>query len=298
LSHVALSGTSTDAQAQALNFDKFDLANNAINGNIGLTYNPSVKTKWSISASTGFRSPNIDDVGKVFELDDDIVIVPNPDLKPEYSYNMELGLHKTVNEFIKTHLVVYGTFLDNAIVRGPISINGQTTATINGISSELRAQVNTSEAYIYGGSANISIKLPYHFSINSSYTITKGEDNINSEPLRHTTPNFGQTTLTYNNKKGLRAAFYIEYNGSRLRSDMPITEIEDKDFLYAIHKTDASKDGSPAWYTLNLRTSYALSKKLKLAAALENILDVHYRPYSSGISAPGRNLIISLQANL
>lgn len=296
-SHVALSGISTDTEAQALNFDKFDLANNAINGNLGITYNPSVKTKWSVSASTGFRSPNIDDVGKVFELDDDIVVVPNPDLKPEYSYNIEMGLNKTVNPYIKTNLVVYGTFLDNAIVRGPISINGQTTATINGTSSELRAQVNTSEAYIYGGSANISLTLPYHFSIASSYTITKGEDNINHEPLRHTTPNFGQTTLTFNNK-GLRAAFYVEYNGNRLRSDIPITEIEDKDFLYAIHETEASKDGSPAWYTLNLRTSYALSKKIKLAAALENMLDVHYRPYSSGISAPGRNLIISLQANL
>ena len=79
---------------------------------------------------------------------------------------------------------------------------------------------------------------------------------------------------------------------------MPTTEIDDKYFLYAVHQLDASKDGSPRWYTLNLRTSYMINKKLVLAAALENISDVHYRPYSSGISAPGRNLIISLQANL
>ena len=30
---------------------------------------------------------------------------------------------------------------------------------------------------------------------------------------------------------------------------------------------------------------------------LENILDVHYKTYSSGISAPGRNLILTLQAS-
>ncbi len=168
---------------------------------------------------------------------------------------------------------------------------------INGVVSDLRAQVNTSQAYIYGGSASIVYSLPYDFELKSSFTITKGEDKTNKEPLRHTTPNFGQTTLTYEKNK-LKSAFYVEYNGNKSRSDIPTTEIDDKSYLYGTHIDDSSKDGSPTWHTLNLRTSYALSKRLTISGALENILDVHYRPYSSGISAPGRNLIISLVAKL
>lgn len=296
-SHVALSGISTDPDSQALNFDTFDLSNNSINGNIGLTYNPSSKTKWSFAISTGFRSPNIDDAGKVFEIDDDIVVVPNPNLKPEYSYNAEIGINHKFNKNIEFGLVTYATFLDDAIVRGPITINGQSTIVIDTIASKLRAQVNTNQAYIYGGSVNVAFSLPYNFKLKSSFTITKGQDKTNKEPLRHTTPNFGQTTLTYENSK-FKSAFFVEYNGNKFRSDLPTTEIEDKSYLYAIHISDSSKDGSPGWYTLNLRTSYVLSRNFTVSGALENILDIHYRPYSSGISAPGRNAVVSIVAKL
>jgi hemoglobin/transferrin/lactoferrin receptor protein len=301
VSHVTLNGTSTDQEAQLLNFDKFDLANSAINGNIGLAYNPSQKTKVSMSLSTGFRSPNIDDVGKVFEIDDEdgsaIVVVPNPNLKPEYSYNAELGLNHSFHENIKFGIVGYTTLLDNAIVRGPITINNESTAIINGELSELRAQVNTSQAYIYGGSANVVFTLPHNLALSSSFTITKGLDKTNDTPLRHTTPNFGQTSLMYQ-KGRFKASLYAEYNGNRFREDIPSGEIDDKNYLYASHISDNSKDGSPGWVTLNLRTSYTINEHFSLTGALENISDTHYRPYSSGISAPGRNLIISLLGTL
>jgi len=297
ISRVSLSGSSTDSDALALGFDSFDLKNTAINGTIGMTYNPSADTKLSFTTSTGFRSPNVDDVGKVFELDDEdddpIVVVPNPDLKPEYSYNAEVGLNHNFHKNVNFGIVGYGTFLDNAIIRGPISINGQNTAIINGLESELRAQVNTSQAYIYGGSAKINVQLPYHLTLVSTFTITKGKDRTNDEPLRHTTPNFGQTTLSYLKGK-LKTSLYAEFNGNRFRKEIPVGEIEDKNYLYATHISEPSRDGSPGWYTLNIRASYHINKHITALGAVENILDKHYRPYSSGISAPGRNFIISL----
>nr|WP_143469366.1 TonB-dependent receptor [Leeuwenhoekiella nanhaiensis] len=52
---------------------------------------------------------------------------------------------------------------------------------------------------------------------------------------------------------------------------------------------------SPRWYTLNLYSEYQIAKNWKATAALENITDQRYRPYSSGISAPGRNFILALK---
>lgn len=302
LSNVSLSGNSSNADAQLLNFDSFDISNSAVSGSLGLVYNPKKGTKLDLILSSGFRSPNIDDVGKVFELDEEddgtpIVIVPNSNLQPEYSFNVEFGITNQWRDKIKVNFVVYYTLLNNAIVRGPFEVNGSTTAMVGGQTSSLRAQVNTNQAYIYGGTASATFVLPHHFALSSSFTVTQGEDKTKNEPLRHTTPNFGKTALSFANK-GLNIELWAEYNGNRFRKDIPTTEIDDKDYLYAIHNSDASKDGSPAWKTFNLKASYQVSKWLQVSGAMENITDVHYRPYSSGISAPGRNFIVSFRAKL
>lgn len=64
-------------------------------------------------------------------------------------------------------------------------------------------------------------------------------------------------------------------------------------YLYAL---DANGNPyAPRWYTLNLYTEYQIAKNWKTTAALENITDQRYRPYSSGISGPGRNFIVALK---
>ena len=59
----------------------------------------------------------------------------------------------------------------------------------------------------------------------------------------------------------------------------------------------ATPSGMPSWFTLNLRSGYNLNRSFKVQLGLENILDRNYRVFASGISAPGRNLIISLRGN-
>ncbi len=43
---------------------------------------------------------------------------------------------------------------------------------------------------------------------------------------------------------------------------------------------------------------YQLSDALAISAGIENLTDARYRPYSSGLVAPGRNFILSLRAGL
>jgi len=49
---------------------------------------------------------------------------------------------------------------------------------------------------------------------------------------------------------------------------------------------------------LNLKLSYQLFDNLDVYFGLENITDQRYRPYSSGITAAGRNFIGSLRLTL
>jgi hemoglobin/transferrin/lactoferrin receptor protein len=63
-----------------------------------------------------------------------------------------------------------------------------------------------------------------------------------------------------------------------------------------IYPRDANGDPhSPSWYTLNLKGSYQINKLLQVSGGVENFTDQRYRPYSSGISAPGRNFILALR---
>ena len=55
-----------------------------------------------------------------------------------------------------------------------------------------------------------------------------------------------------------------------------------------------TNDGSLAWMTHNISFSYNYNYFIKFNFSIENIFDIHYRTYSSGISAPGRNVNIGL----
>ena len=63
-----------------------------------------------------------------------------------------------------------------------------------------------------------------------------------------------------------------------------------------IYALDASgRAYAPSWYTLNFKALYRLSSQVSLTAGIENITDRRYRPYSSGISGPGRNFILAVR---
>ena len=66
----------------------------AFNGTIGLTYNPNKKWSVSVNTSTGYRAPNVDDIGKIFDFSAGDIVVPNIDLEAEYAYSAEASLSR------------------------------------------------------------------------------------------------------------------------------------------------------------------------------------------------------------
>ncbi len=295
-SHVKLNAKLSDQSALNFPYSELKVDNGALNGSLGLVYSPSRKSKINIAASSGFRSPNVDDIGKVFDFSAGEVQVPNPDLSPEYAYNIESGIETKVGQRFEFGLTGFYTWVIDAMVRQDFTFNGQDSIIFDGELSKVVALTNTGEAYIYGFSAEAEIEIGKYLYFESVITGVYGRDKTNNEPLRHTTPLFGKVSITYSKNK-VKASFYSDFNGARLREDIPTSEIDDKPFLYAQHNDNRYKDGSPAWVTFNLRASYELNSALKVGVGLENIFDTHYRPYSSGISAPGRNLAISIRAN-
>lgn len=275
-----------------LPFSTAELSPDALNGSIGLAYQPDLSWQINANISSGFRAPNIDDLGKIFDSEPGAVIVPNSDLSPEYAVNTELGFIKTINEKVKVDVTAYYTQLRDALVRREFRLNGQDSILYDGVQSRVLAIQNAAEASVWGIQAGIELKLPGGLGLNSRFNYQYGEeelDNGDTAPLRHAAPWFGVTHLTYKYKR-LKADLYAIYNGEVAYEDLAPGEQEKTD-LYAVD--DQGNPYSPAWATLNLKMNYGIGDGLLLGLGLENILDKRYRPYSSGISAPGRNLIVS-----
>jgi len=276
-------------------FTTAEINNGALTGSFGGVYRPS--DKWVIQANfgTAFRSPNVDDIGKVFDSEPGSVTVPNPDLEAEYAYNADIGLVKVFGEILKLDVTGYYTVLQNALVRRDYQLNGQDSIYYDGELSRVQAMQNAAVSNVYGIQAGMEIKLPAGFSVSSDLNYQEGEEELDDGSVstsRHSAPVFGVSRLTYNANR-LNMKLYCNYQAERKHKDMPEEE-KGKDEIYA--KDADGNNYSPAWYSLNFKAMYELNDHLTISAGIENITDQRYRPYSSGISAPGRNFIISLKA--
>ena len=271
--------------------------NGALTGSIGFSWFPKASLQVTVNGSSGFRSPNIDDIGKVFDSEPGAVVVPNPDLKPEYAYNAEIGIRKNFKDKLVLKGAAYYTYLDNALVRRDFTFNGQSQVIYNGELSDVQAIQNAARAYVYGIELGLEAFLAENWSLRANYSHANGTEEDDSGvdlPVRHVAPAFGDFHVLWKDQR-IQTDLFVNFNGEIPFEDLALSE-RNKPFLY-----DTDADGnpfSPSWYTLNFRSQYQISKNLKANFNIENITDQRYRPYSSGIAAPGINFILGLGVSL
>lgn len=268
-------------------FNSIKQKSNALTGNLGLIFNPTDRTKLSILGSSGYRTPNIDDLAKVFDSVSGTLVVPNPDIKPEYTYNGEITLSQKIGDRIRIEGTYFYTKFQNAIVVDAFTLNGQSTVSYNGVQSKVMASQNKAKATVNGWNINFYANLMDGLTLSSTLNSTQGIINDDKKtPLDHIPPMFGRTGLKYH-KKALQIEVFSIYNGwKKLKDYSPSGE---DNLIYA------TADGMPSWWTLNLRTAYQVQKNIQIQMACENILDRNYRTFASGISSPGRNFVITLR---
>jgi outer membrane receptor protein involved in Fe transport len=279
-----------------LPFNKAKIDAGAFTGTAGISWIPNETMTWKFNASSAFRAPNMDDIGKVFDSEPGSVVVPNNNLKPEYAYGGELGLNLNFDKTFILDVATYYTYLDNALVRRDFTVNGESEIEYNGELSNVQAIQNASKAWIYGVELGAQVKFSEHLELTTQYNVIGGteEDNGIEVPVRHAAPNFGNTHLVWKNDQ-LQVDVFAVYNNELSFYQLAPSEIE-KDFIYALDEN--GNPYSPSWYTLNLRTKYKITEAATVIASLENITDQRYKTYSSGIASPGRNLILSFQYSL
>jgi hemoglobin/transferrin/lactoferrin receptor protein len=227
------------------------------------------------SVNTGFRSPNIDDLGTLGIVDFRYE-TPNFNLKPESSIQYQAG-YKYQDTKLRGEIFLYKIDMYNLIVRKRIE-----DQVIEGY--PVYQKENSERAYIQGVETAWDYSISRSVSINSSLTWTYGQNISKDEPLRRIPPLFGHLSVDYRFRD---LWVNLEWLSTGKQERLAQGDKEDNRI---------PDGGTPGWNLLNLNTGYGW-KFFKADVSLKNIFNKDYRYHGSGINGLGRSLFITLAVN-
>lgn len=279
-----------------------NIKNNALTGSLAFSYRPDNSWRINLLFSSGFRAPNIDDLGKIRE-NRGWLLVPNPGLKPEFVYNIDGGISFIPrNDKLELNARFYVSSLRDYIGRLPYHILSDTSTeemTTIQFGEELvttQANSNIGNASIYGASFEGLWKWNSYFSLLGNLTYTHAPHNESIGPLPSILPFFGGGSARFQTDQ-FQLSFSMRFNAAKSPEDYSLggeDGLEETPLI--IGEGDyISYAGNPKWMIYSIHSNYYLKKNLSVNLALENLFDLHYRTFASGISAPGRSLNIGVK---
>ncbi|MBK8883882.1 MAG: TonB-dependent receptor [Bacteroidales bacterium] len=252
------------------------LTPSALVGNLSVLRKLTPRSNIFISAGTGFRAPNIDDLGTLGIVDFRYE-KPNYDLHPENSFQYQAG-YKYHGSRVSGEIYLYRNELNNLIVRSAIPGD-----TIEGY--PVYQKENVERAFIEGIETNIGLKPGKSWQVDGSLTYTYGQNITKNEPMRRIPPLFGRVALEYSHKKWWASLVWIGATK--------------QDRLAAGDKSDnrIPSGGTHGWNIFNVNAGYVM-KHFQVDFSVENLFNKDYRYHGSGINGYGRYAMLSLTLNI
>lgn len=267
---------------------------------LGYTYQPT--SLWQLKAllSTGFRAPNIDDLGKTRE-DKGILSVPNIDLKPEYIYSADLGLRRQWNNGSFVELNGYYAFVQDYIARSPYQLlQDKSTPDLNTIRYSgdeviTYANINVGAVRVSGLNGTAKWQISPKSSYQITFTLNKGVGNELSGNLPSISPLFINQKCAVHIKK---AAISLHWRHARAKAPDAYSRWGEDGLEETPLLSENNYAGTPSWHQWDIQFNLPLSRAIKLSGGVFNVFDTHYREFASGISAPGRSTKLVLRYDL
>lgn len=271
------------------------LSDSAWSPKLGVIY--SASEAWSLfgNYAHGFRAPNANQVNGYFEnMAEQVVIVPNPALKPETSTTLEMGVRGRLERLSLDVAIFAGRYsdliVDNVLMAG--------TGVVG--DPKLFQTVNTDQAsiqgfefkgrYDWGRFADGRLSLPF------AYGRAKGTNLTTGKPLNSVDP--AKAVLGFNYET---AAWTLRLDLRHIAAKMA----EDID-SGALVKPPNTQIMVPAATVLDLYSQWRIRNNLRLNAGITNLTNVRTWMWADvqGLAAsttvadaytqPGRNLTVAM----
>ncbi len=239
-------------------------------GNFYVAQSILPKLKLIYGLNTGFRAPNIDDLGSLGIVDFRYEI-PNYELRPEKSAQIQIG-YKWNGPKFNWETYTYYNRLNDIVIR-----NKKGNETIDGYPVYIKE--NAENGYIMGLETNFQYILGRSLQLTGSLTYTYGQNTSKKEPIRRIPPLFGYVNIQYQKKK-YWAKLFFQLAGKQQR--LAAGDISDNRI---------GRLGTPGWSVINISNGFNF-KKIDINLTLQNVLDKDYKFHGSGINGVGRSLIL------
>lgn len=289
--YTKLHSTFVDKTYFPFPYDSIDQSNITYSAAAGIVNNSTKTVKIAFNIASGYRTPNVDDLAKVFEsttgtaTTNGTLMVPNPNIKPEKNITGDLGITLYSGKTFELDNTVYYTQLFDVIATDKFTYNGASTIVYNGFNADVYASQNLDHGYIFGYSTKLNATLYKNLKLYGSYNYTYGraiaKNNAAERPLDHIPPHYGKVGFNFDSKYVTLDANML-FNGKKDIKDYSTSGEDNQQYAPAF--------GMPAWQTYNFKASGKPIKYVTIFAGVENIFDTMYRNFASGINAPGRNI--------
>lgn len=252
------------------------LTPSALVGNLALIRKLSTYSNLFTSVNTGFRAPNIDDMGTLGIVDFRYE-TPNYDLKPEHSIQYQLG-YKYIGNILSGEAYFYRNQLSDLIVRNKVEGD-----TIDGYPVYIKE--NVEKAYIQGFETAWDIKLSGSWTINTAFTYTYGQNITKREPARRIPPVFWRLAAEYSLKQ---CWISLEWLGAGDQNRLAAGDIADNRIPVG---------GTPGWNIYNINSGID-SEWYNINLSLCNLFNTDYRYHGSGVNGVGRSVFLTLAVKI
>ena len=281
-------------------FEDFKLINSSLTYTLGLSHQINNFNKFSFNISKGFRAPNIDDIGKIRE-NGGILTVPNSNLKPENAISIDLGLSKYEKNFNYNFNLFY-TRLNESIGRNIFydfeekSTENPSTIIYNGDELLTMSNFNLGISDIYGMNFDFSQLISKEFKFTGSLSFTEGNMKNQGLALPSIPPLYGNFKLNFTKSN---YQLQLSYKFSRRKAPDKYSlggedSIDETPVISIDENGNPIYGGMPKWGIFQLSSFLKINSKTYFQIFLDNIFDIHYREFASGISSPGRSLNLKL----
>lgn len=269
-------------------FGDFEDTYSDFTGTVGMSYKPETWLNIIVSYAKGFRAPNFNDA-VVLKVSNAGVDAPSSGLSPEKSHNFECGFKVERSPANGSFFVFYNRIVD-LIDRYLGRYQGLTFFDENGNAIQdadefdIYQKRNVAEAYIAG------FELAGEYRINSKWRLrgntfwTYGRNVTVNEPMSRIPPFMGLFSVRREFSQKMALETFIR--AAKKQDRLSARDIDD---------SRIDPNGTPGWWTFNLRGEYEIVHNLKLNVMVENIFDETYKEHGSGVYSPGMNVVVGLR---
>ena len=290
----------------------------AATGTAALAFEAADGVKLHGAVGTGFRAPTIDDLTGV-QVTNQGIQAPSPDIDPERSLNLEVGV-KVRRPRFGGSIAAFTTFLtDQMVSREASEVYGADLPTfalnVQAAHPDLDVNVldNLDEMVIRGVEADVYVSPTPTVTVYGVGTFLRGEvltlDGRDPDPdrpwearMRREPPPNATLGVRW---EPLDAPYWADVfaRGAAKQNRLSNGDIRDprvpgltrdRDEVTFDENGAAVDAGTPGWITLNARVGSTFRGASRVTLAVENLFDRRYRWHGSGVDAPGRNFVVSV----